>query len=182
MILEEQKIPDILLFKPTVNIDDRGCFIESFRQSIFEDIGRKIVFIQENIVSTKNSGVIRGLHYQLSMPQGKLIHVISGEILDVAVDIRQGSPYFGQHVSINLNSDNNELLYIPEGFAHGYLVMKPNTIIQYKCTNYYQPESEYGIIWNDSDINILWGIAHPFLSKKDSDLPTLKEQKYLPSY
>lgn len=182
MILEEQKIPDILLLKPTVNIDDRGCFIESFRQSIFEDIGRKIIFLQENIVSTKNSGVIRGLHYQLSMPQGKLIHVISGEILDVAVDIRQGSPYFGQHVTINLNSNNNELLYIPEGFAHGYLVMKPNTIIQYKCTNYYQPESEYGIIWNDSEINISWGISHPFLSKKDGELPTLKEQKYLPSY
>ena len=110
LILEKQKIPDILLLKPTVNIDDRGYFIESFRQSIFEDIGRRIIFVQENIVSTKNSGVIRGLHYQLSMPQGKLIHVISGEILDVAVDIRQGSPYFGQHVTINLNSNNLSLI------------------------------------------------------------------------
>ena len=182
LILEEQNIPDILLLKPTVINDDRGYFIEVFRQSIFEKIGKKIIFVQENIVSTKNSGVIRGLHYQLSMPQGKLIHVISGEILDVAVDIREGSPYFGQHVTINLNSNNNELLYIPEGFAHGYLAMKSNTIIQYKCTNYYHPESEYGIIWNDSEINISWGISNPFLSKKDSELPTLKEQKYLPSY
>ena len=182
MILEEQKIPDILLLKPTVNIDDRGYFIENFRQSIFEDIGKRIVFVQDNLVSTKNSGVIRGLHYQLNRPQGKLIHVVSGEILDAVVDIRQGSPYFGQHVTINLNSNNNELLYIPEGFAHGYLVMESNTIIQYKCTNYYQPESEYGIIWNDSEINISWGISNPFLSKKDSGLPTLKEQKYLPSY
>ena len=182
MILEEQKIPDILLLKPTVNIDDRGYFIESFRQSLFEDIGESIIFVQDNVVSTKNSGIIRGLHYQLNKPQGKLIHVISGEILDVVVDIRQGSPYFGEHITINLNSNNNELLYIPEGFAHGYLVMKSNTIIQYKCTNYYQPESEYGIIWNDSEINISWGISNPSLSKKDSELPTLKEQKYLPSY
>ena len=182
MILEEQKIPDILLLKPIVNNDDRGYFIESFRQSIFEDIGKRIIFVQENIVATKNSGVIRGLHYQLSMPQGKLIHVSSGEILDVAVDIRRGSPYFGQHVTINLNSNNNELLYIPEGFAHGYLVMKSNTIVQYKCTNYYHPQSEHGIIWNDSEINISWGISHQFLSKKDREFPTLKEQKYLPSY
>ncbi len=115
MILEKQKIPDILLLKPAVNADDRGYFIESFRQSIFDGIGKRIVFVQDNIASTKNSGVIRGLHYQLSSPQGKLMHVISGEILDVAVDIRQGSPYFGQHVAINLNSNNHELLYIPEG-------------------------------------------------------------------
>ena len=182
MIIEKQKIPDILLIKPTVHNDERGYFIETFKQSIFDNIGRKIKFVQDNIVYTKSSGIIRGLHYQLSKSQGKLIHVISGEILDVAVDIRQGSPYFGQYININLNSNNNEILYIPEGFAHGYLVMKPNTILQYKCTNYYHPESEYGIIWNDSAINISWGISNPVLSKKDSELPTLKDQKYLPSF
>ena len=182
MIIEKQKIPDILLLKSIVHNDERGYFIEVFRQSIFDNIGRKIKFVQDNIVYTKNSGIIRGLHYQLSKPQGKLINVISGEILDVAVDIRQGSPYFGQYININLSSEKNEILFIPEGFAHGYLVMKPNTILQYKCTNYYHPESEYGIIWNDSDINISWGISDPDLSKKDSELPTLKDQKYLPSF
>ena len=166
--------------KPAVHSDERGYFIETYKQSLFDNIGRKIKFVQDNIVYTKSSGIIRGLHYQLERPQGKLVHVISGAIKDVSVDIRINSPQFGESIIIDLDSKSHNMVYIPEGFAHGYLVIEKNTIVQYKCTDYYNPESEFGIFWNDKDLDINWGVSDPILSKKDSNLPKLRDQVNLP--
>ena len=181
MIIERQELKDILLLKPEVYKDDRGYFFESFRQSVFKDFGLDFKFVQDNEVHSNNAGIIRGLHYQLRKPQGKLVYVVTGAIKDVAVDIRNNSPDFGKSIIIDLDSKSHNMLFIPEGFAHGYLVIEKNTTVHYKCTNYYDPNSEYGIIWNDKDLNIDWGLSDPILSHKDSELPILKDQVNLPS-
>ena len=137
-------------------------------------------FVQDNEVHSNNARILRGLHYQIEKSQGKLIHVVAGAIKDVAVDIRTNSPDFGKSITIELDSRSHNMLFIPEGFAHGYLTMENNTIIQYKCTNYYSQTSEFGILWNDRDLNIDWGLSNPILSKKDNKLPMLKDQKKLP--
>ena len=145
MIIERQILKDVLLLKPEIHNDARGYFFESFKENFFDDFGLDLNFVQDNEVYSNNAGIIRGLHYQLQNPQGKLVQVVSGAIMDVAVDIRVNSPDFGKSVIINLDSKLHNMVFIPEGFAHGYLVIEQDTIVQYKCTNYYDPNSEYGI-------------------------------------
>ena len=173
---------DVLLLKPKIYNDERGYFFESFKENIFDEFGLSIRFVQDNEVFSNNAGILRGLHYQLGRPQGKLIHVIAGAIKDVAVDIRVNSPDFGKSIIMNLDSRSHDMVFIPEGFAHGYLVLEQNTIVQYKCTDYYDPTSEFGIFWNDKDLNIDWGVSDPELSEKDSALPKLIDQINLPLF
>ena len=180
MIIERQALEGVLLLKPTIYNDDRGYFFESFKENIFDKIGLNLKFIQDNEVYSNNIGIIRGLHYQLKNPQGKLVHVVSGAIRDVIVDIRTNSPGFGKSIIIDIDSRSHNMVYIPEGFAHGYLVVEKNTIVHYKCTNYYDTNSEFGILWNDKDLNIDWGVSNPVLSDKDNKLPKLKDQNNLP--
>ena len=127
-------------------------------------------------------GVIRGLHYQLNNPQGKLVRAVVGVVLDVAVDLRVGSPTFGEYEMVELSAENKKMLYIPEGFAHGYLVTSSDSIVLYKCTNCYDPNDEYGIKWNDKTIGIDWNYSSPIISEKDDKLPTLNNQTFLPKY
>ena len=181
MKIEETAIKGVKIITPLVHDDIRGSFFETFKSTLFKSNGLPNNFHQDNQVRSKKD-VLRGLHYQLSEPQGKLVQVVFGSILDVAVDIRVGSPTFGEYLSIKLSSRNKKIFYIPEGFAHGYLVLSELSIVQYKCTNIYNPKDEYGIKWNDSDLNINWGNQSPILSEKDNCLPFLKHQKYLPNY
>lgn len=181
MFFEQQSLDGVYIIRPKIFEDERGYFFESFRQSEFYKKLNKN-FVQENEAFSKNNKIIRGLHYQLNNAQGKLIYVAYGAIKDIVVDVRVGSPNFGKSYSVKLSSKNHKMLYVPEGFAHGYLVLKKNTIVQYKCTNYYDPKSECGIRWNDPDINIDWGISDPILSEKDKHLPYLKMQAKLPKF
>lgn len=150
-------IPDVLIFEPRVFGDDRGFFFESFNQRIFEEaVGRAIEFVQDNH-SRSSQGVLRGLHYQLAPhAQGKLVRCVVGEVFDVAVDIRKGSPTFGQWVGVNLSAQNKRQLWIPEGFAHGFLTLSEHAEFLYKTTNYYQPTAERSILWNDATLAIVW--------------------------
>jgi dTDP-4-dehydrorhamnose 3,5-epimerase len=161
-------IPDVILFEPTVYGDDRGFFYESFNQRQFEEIiGRKVNFVQDNH-SRSAQNVLRGLHYQIQHPQGKLVRVVAGEVFDVAVDIRKSSPHFGQWVGEILNAENKKQLWIPEGFAHGFVVLSETAEFLYKTTDYYAPSYERCIIWNDTTIDIQWPSAEaPTLSSKD---------------
>lgn len=181
LFFEQQSLDGVYIIRPKKFEDERGHFFESFRHSEFFNKLNKN-FVQDNEVFSKESNIIRGLHYQIDRLQGKLIHVVSGSIKDIAVDVRVGSPSFGKSFAATLTSENHKMLYVPEGFAHGYLVLEQNTIVQYKCTNYYHVESEYGVRWDDPDINIDWGISDPVLSKKDKMLPFLKMQKNLPKF
>ena len=181
MIFEEQELKGVYIIRPKKFEDERGHFFESFRHSKFFNKLNKN-FVQDNEVFSKESNIIRGLHYQIDRLQGKLIHVVSGSIKDIAVDLRVGSPSFGKSFAATLTSENHKMLYVPEGFAHGYLVLEQNTIVHYKCTDYYHVESEYGVRWDDPDINIDWGISDPVLSKKDKMLPLLKMQTKLPRF
>jgi dTDP-4-dehydrorhamnose 3,5-epimerase len=161
-------IPDVLLIEPQVFGDDRGFFFESFNQNKFEEaIGKKINFVQDNhSKSVKN--VLRGLHFQLQQPQGKLVRVVKGSVLDVAVDIRKSSPTFGQHVLVELSSENKRQIWIPEGFAHGFLVTSETAEFLYKTTNFWAPAFERSILWNDPIIGIDWPKqVQPVLSAKD---------------
>ncbi|MFG6656279.1 dTDP-4-dehydrorhamnose 3,5-epimerase [Scandinavium sp. M-37] len=163
-------IPDVMIIEPKVFGDDRGFFFESYSQKIFEEaVGRKVEFVQDNH-SKSAKGVLRGLHYQLEPhAQGKLVRCVVGEVFDVAVDIRKSSPTFGKWVGVNLSAENKRQLWIPEGFAHGFLVLSETAEFVYKTTNYYHPESDRGIIWNDPDIGIEWPeIGEKILSAKDS--------------
>lgn len=166
-------IPDVLIFEPKVFGDDRGFFFESFNQKTFvETLGRDVEFVQDNH-SKSTKGVVRGLHYQLGPhAQGKLVRCVAGEVYDVAVDIRRTSPTFGQWVGINLSAENKRQLWIPEGFAHGFQVLSDNAEFVYKTTNYYHPQSERGVLWNDPDLNIAWReTGNIILSEKDKVLP-----------
>ena len=173
MKVTKTTIPEVLLFEPTVYEDNRGYFMETFRESEFIDNGVNLGFVQDN-QSLSKYGTLRGLHYQLRHPQGKLARVISGEIYDVAVDLRKSSSYFGCWVGVKLSSENRKQLWIPPGFAHGFCVLSPLAKFQYKCTDYYDPDDESGVIWNDPDISIDWPTVDPVISKKDSELPTLR--------
>ena len=181
MNIEETEIKEVKIIIPSVYNDYRGSFFETFKSTLFESHGLPNNFHQDNQVRSKKD-VLRGLHYQLSEPQGKLVQVVVGSILDVAVDIRVGSPTFRKYHLIKLSAKNKKVFYIPEGFAHGYLVLSAFSIVLYKCTNIYNPKDEYGIKWNDPDLNIKWGNESPLLSEKDSRLPKLIDQKYLPQY
>jgi len=170
------KIPDVILCEPTVHGDDRGYFVETFRADKLEDfIGYKINFCQDN-ESKSSRGVLRGLHYQLAPhAQTKLVRVIQGSVLDVAVDIRKGSPTFGQHVAVELSAENKKQLLVPRGFAHGFVVLEDDTIFAYKVDNYYSPECDRGLAYNDEAIDIDWTIEETELklSEKDKIQPTL---------
>ncbi len=181
MIVENTSLDGVKIITPTVFEDERGYFFESYKEPVFQKNDLPVNFVQDNEVkSTK--GVLRGLHYQFNRPQGKLVRVISGSILDVAVDIRKGSPTFGQSEIVHLTAENNKMLYIPEGFAHGYLVTSSESIVTYKCTDIYDPNDQYGIIWNDETIGVDWMYDSPILSEKDLMLPALNDQQFLPEY
>ena len=162
------EIPDVLIFEPKVFGDERGFFMESFNQKIFEEaVGRKVEFVQDNH-SKSTKGVLRGLHYQLEpYAQGKLVRCVVGEVFDVAVDIRKSSPTFGKWVGVNLSAENKRQLWIPEGFAHGFLVLSEIAEFVYKTTNYYHPESEGCIKWDDSFLMIDWPNKPIAISEKD---------------
>ena len=179
MIFEEQIFKGVYVISPDVYIDERGYFFESFKEDDFQK-HLNYRFVQDNEVFSDKVNIIRGLHYQIDNPQAKLIRVISGAIKDVIVDIRTGSSSFGKSFSINMNHKDHKMLFIPEGFAHGYLVLEKDTVVQYKCTDYYNPKSEFGIRWDDPDIDINWNVTNPILSDKDSRLPFLKDQRMLP--
>jgi len=172
------KIEDVIIIDPKVHGDDRGYFVETFRQDKLEDfLGFKVSFCQDN-ESKSSRGVIRGLHYQLSpAAQTKLVRVIQGSVLDVAVDIRKGSPTFGQHVAVKLTAENKRQLFVPRGFAHGFVVLENDTIFAYKVDNYYSPENDRGVAFDDANIDIDWGIdrSELKLSEKDTKQPKLNE-------
>ncbi len=160
-------IKDLIIIEPRVFEDDRGYFFESYNAKTLQELGFEHSFIQDN-VSKSTKGVLRGLHFQKTpYAQGKLVQVLNGAVLDVAVDLRSGSETYGHHFSIELNDQNKRLFYIPEGFAHGFLTLADDTIFSYKCTNIYNKESEGGLMWNDPSLNINWGIDNPILSEKD---------------
>ena len=169
-------IPDVLLIEPKVFGDERGFFFESFNQRRFEEaIGRPVQFVQDNhSLSVKN--VLRGLHYQIQQPQGKLVRVVQGEVFDVAVDIRKSSPTFGQWVGAILSAENKQQLWIPEGFAHGFVVLSDTAEFLYKTTDYYAPAYERCILWNDATLQIQWPAGvQPILSAKDAQGKTFVE-------
>ncbi len=162
-----ENIPDVMIIKPECFYDERGFFTEIYKREEFEKFGINANFVQVNQSRSKKD-VLRGLHYQLNpMAQGKLIRVLNGEIFDVAVDIRKGSPWYGKWVSARLSSDNRKMLYAPKGFAHGFLVLSQTADIEYYCDEIYSPDHERGIIWNDSELAIEWPVKKPILSKKD---------------
>lgn len=169
MDYQSLKIPDVKLITPTVFGDERGFFMETFRQSEFEEHCGDYRFVQDNHSSSRH-GILRGLHFQYEKPQGKLVRVTRGEVFDVAVDMRQSSPTFGQWVGAILSEANKKMLWVPPGFAHGFLVTSDMTEFQYKCTDYYNPGDEYSLMWNDPTVGIEWpqGIE-PQLSAKDAE-------------
>ena len=170
-------IEGVVIIEPRIFKDDRGYFFESFSQREFEEKVCKTTFVQDN-ESKSSYGVLRGLHFQKPpFAQSKLVRVIKGAVLDVAVDIRKGSPTFGQYVSVELTGENHRQFFIPRGFAHGFSVLSEEVIFQYKCDNFYSPQSEGAIAWNDPDLNIDWRIPAEkvVLSEKDSKHPRLKD-------
>lgn len=173
MQITEGPLPGLIIIEPKAFKDNRGYFYETFQRKRYEDIGIP-PFVQDNFShSTRN--VLRGLHYQLPNPQGKLVYVTRGSVWDVAVDIRQHSPTFGQWFGVHLNDENHKQLYIPPGFAHGFCVLSDEAHFHYKCTDYYTPDAEQGIIWNDEKLNITWPVENPILSPKDEIYPCLHE-------
>lgn len=176
MQFSRTKIREVILIEIPKFDDDRGFFMETYHAKKFNDAGIKINFIQDNHSYSKKN-ILRGLHYQLKFPQGKLVRCTQGEILDVAVDIRTSSPTFGEWVGEILSSANAKQLYVPPGFAHGYVVLSEHAEVEYKCTELYHPEDDYGIAWNDPDIGIDWKIENPILSKKDKEQPLLRNVK-----
>lgn len=169
-------IPDVLIIEPKVFGDTRGFFYESFNQKAFnEATGQDVNFVQDNH-SSSAKGVLRGLHYQIQQPQGKLVRVVRGAVFDVAVDIRKGSPTFGKWVGVELSEDNHRQLWVPPGFAHGFLVTSESADFLYKTTDYYAPEHERCIVWNDPAIGIQWPLtAEPSLSAKDQQGLALRD-------
>ncbi len=177
MQITETKIPGLLIIKPQVYKDSRGYFFESYNQQKFKDAGIATNFVQDN-ESKSQKGVLRGLHFQNPpYSQGKLVRVIKGAVLDVAVDLRVGSPTYGQWDSVVLSEENKIMYWVPEGMAHGFLTLENDTIFFYKCTNLYNKEAEGSVRWNDPDLNIQWGTHKPILSDKDKLTPFLKDFK-----
>ncbi len=170
MKISHTSIAEVKILEPQIFSDKRGYFFEAWRESFFRTSVSDQIFVQEN-QSFSTNNVLRGLHYQLPNPQGKLIHVTQGKIFDVALDIRKSSPTFGKYVGVELSAENKKMLWIPEGFAHGFLVLGPGAEVCYKCTAYYDPASEHTILWNDPQVNINWPLIdkqNPVVSDKDS--------------
>ena len=165
-------VPEVWEVRPRVFSDSRGFFLESYNRTRFLDLGIADVFVQDNH-SCSSKDTLRGLHYQLNHPQAKLCRVIQGSALDVAVDIRVGSPHFGKWTSVLLSEKVQNQIYIPAGFAHGFLALTERVQFLYKCSEFYVPDDEHGIAWNDPNINITWGISAPLISEKDAKLPLL---------
>jgi dTDP-4-dehydrorhamnose 3,5-epimerase len=171
MVIKELHIQGLLVIQPDVFYDSRGYFFESYNKEKFQQIGIADEFVQDN-QSLSAKGILRGLHFQNPpFAQGKLLSVIKGSVLDVAVDIRKGSPTYGKHFSVVLSGENKTLFWVPAGFAHGFLSLEDNTIFSYKCTQTYNKESEGSFRWNDPDINIDWGVNQPLVSEKDQNAP-----------
>ena len=174
-------IADVLVFEPTMHGDDRGYFMETFRESYFRERGIELNFVQDN-QSKSRQGTLRGLHYQLQHPQGKLARIVSGEVFDVAVDLRRNSPSFGRWVGVVLSSENHKQLWIPPGFAHGFYVLSETAELCYKCTDYYHPESDRSLRWDDSALGIEWPLldSQPLLSDKDRNAALLSAATVYP--
>lgn len=173
----ETKIKDVYIIEPKVFGDHRGYFMETYNKNDFDKAGLNYNFVQDNQSKSKK-GVLRGLHFQKNFPQAKLVRVISGEVFDVAVDLRKGSPTYGQWVGVLLSSENKKMFMIPRGFAHGFLVLSESAEFTYKCDEFYHPEDEGGIIWNDPQIHICWPTdGEIILSEKDKKHESLKESK-----
>lgn len=170
------QIPDVIIFQPTIYRDERGYFFESFNQRVFSEVvGHSPNFVQDN-QSRSTKGVLRGLHYQIAHPQGKLVRVLEGEVFDVAVDLRKDSTTFGQWVGARLNSEQQNQIWIPEGFAHGFLVLSDHAVVAYKTTDYWSPNHERHLLWNDSSVGIEWPLSdEPLLSAKDQKALPLKQ-------
>ncbi|HRH94921.1 MAG TPA: dTDP-4-dehydrorhamnose 3,5-epimerase [Prosthecobacter sp.] len=167
-------IPELILITPELSEDVRGVFSETFKSSVFKENGIVAEFVQDNYSISKR-GVVRGLHYQLNpSAQGKLIRVVKGAVFDVAVDIRQGSPHFGNWVGVHLSAENHDMLWVPPGFAHGMCALENDAELVYKVTAEHSPQHERGIVWNDPAIGVKWPVAHPVLSAKDSALPEIR--------
>jgi dTDP-4-dehydrorhamnose 3,5-epimerase len=179
----ETELPSVLLIEPKVFGDERGFFMESWNARHYEEAGLPGRFVQDNL-SHSARGVLRGLHFQNPQPQGKLVSVLQGEVFDVAVDIRLGSPTFGGWTGMTLSAENKRQFYVPPGFAHGFVVTCEPALFLYKCTDYYAPSFERVILWNDPDIGIEWPIAAPTLSERDRAAPPLREmpEGSLPHY
>ncbi|HML33326.1 dTDP-4-dehydrorhamnose 3,5-epimerase [Sporomusa sphaeroides] len=167
-------LPEVKIIEPAVYEDSRGFFLETWNSAQYVQAGITANFVQDNL-SLSSKGVLRGLHYQQPNPQGKLVYVLQGEVFDVAVDIRYGSPTFGQWVGVLLSALNRRQLYIPEGFAHGFCAVSDTVLFAYKCTAFYSPASEKGVCWNDPGLNITWPVSEPILSDKDKQYRCLSE-------
>ena len=179
----ETNLPGVWELRPKVFSDARGFFMETYNREAFAKLGIADTFVQDNH-SRSSKGTLRGLHYQLRHPQAKLCRVVEGEALDVAVDIRAGSPHFGKWASVVLSSKEHNQIYIPRGFAHGFLALTDSVQFLYKCDEFYDPADERGVAWNDSDLNISWGFASPLISGKDAGFSRLADVRpeFLPQY
>ena len=178
MKISETRIPAVKIIEPEVYEDDRGYFFEAYRKSELQEAGVDVDFVQDN-VSKSYKNTVRGLHYQIENPQDKLVQCLKGSILDVAVDLRQDSPSFGNYVAFKLSDVSKRMLFIPKGFAHGFSVLSDEAIVAYKCSDYYNAKGERGVRWDDPLIRVHWDIARPILSEKDRKLPlfsSLKEE------
>ena len=182
MKVTETRLPGVLLIEPRIFGDARGAFWETWNAARYTDAGVPATFVQDN-VSRSSRGVLRGLHLQHPQAQGKLVQVLQGEVFDVAVDLRRDSSHFGQWVGVTLTGENAEQLWIPPGFHHGFCVLSETVIFSYKCTDFYAPQAELGVLWNDPEIGIDWPLNDPILSDKDVALPRLRDlsQELLPS-
>lgn len=174
MIVHESDLMGLLIIEPQILGDNRGFFMETFQSEKYAEIGIEIPFVQDNL-SCSSRGIIRGFHFQKKRPQGKLVTCVSGRVLDVVVDLRPQSESLGQSFSIILDSDKRTQLWIPPGFAHGFSVLSESAYFFYKCTDYYFPHDESGILWNDPDLAIDWLVTNPSVSEKDKKLPSLRE-------
>ena len=170
----ETDLPGVILVEPTVHKDERGFFLETYRSSLYAEGGIDARFVQDNH-SRSVRGTLRGLHLQTVKPQGKLCRVIAGEVYDVAVDVRRGSPTFGKHTSTVLSAENFRQLWVPPNFAHAFLVLSKSADFEYKCTDFYHPEGELVVAWNDPEIGIPWPLSDPILSERDRAAPRLSE-------
>lgn len=175
------ELPGVIIVDPTVFGDDRGFFMETYHEAKFREGGIAEPFVQDNH-SRSAKGVLRGLHYQLPNPQGKLVRVVSGVVFDVAVDIRRGSPSFGRWVGVELSAENKRQLWVPAGFAHGFCVTSEHAEVVYKCTTLYDGPNDRGIRWNDPEIGIEWPVESPLLSEKDRVAPFLSDAPVLPDF
>ena len=176
MNIIQTKLANCVIIEPKVYGDDRGFFLETFQAERYTTAGITLPFVQDNH-SRSSKGVLRGLHFQKTKPQGKLVRVVRGEVYDVAVDIRLGSPTYGRWEAVVLSEDNKKQFWVPPGFAHGFMVISDSADFEYKCTDYYDPSDEGSLLWNDPDLNIPWPIDNPILSEKDAQAPLLANLK-----